>query len=158
MQRLAPTGHGRCLAAPTMVRDHFRAQVPMSRPRPVDPRRARRLVGSVLPASMLVATGGARASIPSAAAGGTPHPLGDLPFYGRGYGHGVGMSQYGARGRALAGQLAPEILAHYYAGTTLGTRSAAAPVRVLLLTCFSARLAPPLPPSPRPPPRPPQSR
>ncbi|MEO7664316.1 MAG: hypothetical protein ABIV26_04265, partial [Candidatus Limnocylindrales bacterium] len=25
-------------------------------------------------------------------------------FYGRGYGHGVGMSQYGARGRAIAGQ------------------------------------------------------
>ena len=32
-----------------------------------------------------------------------------------------GLSQYGARGRALAGQLAPEILAHYYAKTTLGT-------------------------------------
>ena len=28
-----------------------------------------------------------------------------VTFYGRGYGHGVGMSQYGARGRALAGQL-----------------------------------------------------
>ena len=27
-----------------------------------------------------------------------------VTFYGRGYGHGVGMSQYGARGRALAGQ------------------------------------------------------
>ena len=48
--------------------------------------------------------------------------LPDLTFYGRGYGHGVGMSQYGARGRALAGQLAPEILAHYYPKTTLGQR------------------------------------
>ena len=43
-----------------------------------------------------------------------------ITFYGRGYGHGVGMSQYGARGRALAGQDAATILAHYYRGTTLG--------------------------------------
>src|SRR5262245_32597132 len=42
-------------------------------------------------------------------------------FYGRGYGHGVGLSQYGAEGRATDGQLAPDILAHYYQGTTLGT-------------------------------------
>ena len=31
-----------------------------------------------------------------------------------------GCRQYGARGRALAGQDAPTILAHYYQGTTLG--------------------------------------
>ena len=37
-----------------------------------------------------------------------------VTFYGRGYGHGVGMSQYGARGRALAGEDAAAILAHYY--------------------------------------------
>ena len=51
-----------------------------------------------------------------------PTVLGDtVTFYGRGYGHGVGMSQYGARGRALAGQDArPTILAHYYRGATLG--------------------------------------
>jgi len=70
--------------------------------------------------------------------------LPDLTFYGRGYGHGVGMSQYGARGRALAGQPAPEILAHYYANTTLGTRSAATVVRVLLLSGFAATPAKPL--------------
>jgi stage II sporulation protein D len=67
----------------------------------------------------------------------------DLTFYGRGYGHGVGMSQYGARGRALAGQLAPAILAHYYAGTTLGTRSATTIVRVLVLSGFAATTARP---------------
>ena len=70
--------------------------------------------------------------------------LPDITFHGRGYGHGVGMSQYGARGRALAGQLAPEILAHYYAGTTLGTRSAATTVRVLLLSGYKAAVAKPL--------------
>jgi len=38
---------------------------------------------------------------------------------GRGWGHGVGMSQYGARGYAAAGWRYPRILAHYYRGTEL---------------------------------------
>lgn len=38
---------------------------------------------------------------------------------GRGHGHGVGMCQWGAIGRARAGQSARDILAHYYAGTTV---------------------------------------
>jgi SpoIID/LytB domain protein len=37
-------------------------------------------------------------------------------FNGRGYGHGVGMSQYGAMGRAKAGHSYDEILAAYYGG------------------------------------------
>jgi stage II sporulation protein D len=60
-----------------------------------------------------------------------------VTFYGRGYGHGLGLSQYGARGRALAGQLAPAILAHYYASTTLGTQSTATPIRVLLIDGYT---------------------
>jgi stage II sporulation protein D len=65
-------------------------------------------------------------------------PLGDtVTFYGRGYGHGVGLSQYGAQGRATDGQLAPEILAHYYHGTTLGTMSNKQ-IRVLVLQRFAA--------------------
>jgi stage II sporulation protein D len=56
-----------------------------------------------------------------------------VTFYGRGYGHGVGMSQYGARGRALAGQAAATILDHYYQGTTAASVSASAPVRILVL-------------------------
>ena len=44
---------------------------------------------------------------------------------GRGWGHGVGMSQYGALGFALRGTGYARILAHYYRGTTLGP----APVR-----------------------------
>ena len=54
-------------------------------------------------------------------------------FYGRGYGHGVGMSQYGARGRALAGQDATEILAHYYQGAVLGSIDLATTIRVRVL-------------------------
>ena len=40
---------------------------------------------------------------------------------GLGYGHGIGMSQYGARGRASAGQTADQILTFYYPGTASGT-------------------------------------
>jgi SpoIID/LytB domain protein len=35
---------------------------------------------------------------------------------GRGWGHGIGLSQYGALGKALRGMKAPEILASYYGG------------------------------------------
>ena len=44
-------------------------------------------------------------------------------FTGKGYGHGVGMSQWGAQGMALGGKSAEEILRHYYLGieiTTIG--------------------------------------
>jgi stage II sporulation protein D len=68
----------------------------------------------------------------------------DVTFYGRGWGHGVGMSQHGARGRAIAGQAAPEILAHYFAGTTIGSTDPATAVRVLLLDGFGATAASPL--------------
>lgn len=40
-------------------------------------------------------------------------------FEGGGFGHGVGMSQYGARGRAQAGYSAEQILAAYFGGTSL---------------------------------------
>jgi len=42
-------------------------------------------------------------------------------FIGKGYGHGVGMSQWGAQGMALGGQSAEEILKHYYLGIDLTT-------------------------------------
>jgi stage II sporulation protein D len=37
----------------------------------------------------------------------------------RGFGHRVGMSQYGADAMALNGSTYPQILAHYYRGTSL---------------------------------------
>ena len=45
-----------------------------------------------------------------------------VTFVGRGWGHGVGMSQHGARGMAEAGYTFREILMHYYTGITLDTR------------------------------------
>lgn len=40
-----------------------------------------------------------------------------VALYGGGYGHGVGMSQYGASGMAQLGKNAEEILTHYFKGT-----------------------------------------
>ena len=54
-----------------------------------------------------------------------------LVFSGHGWGHGVGMSQYGALGYAQHGSTYDQILAHYYAGTTLGPAPAST-IRVLL--------------------------
>jgi stage II sporulation protein D len=50
---------------------------------------------------------------------------------GAGWGHGIGMSQYGAYGYALKGSDYREILAHYYSHTRLSS-APARPVRVLL--------------------------
>jgi stage II sporulation protein D len=50
---------------------------------------------------------------------------------GRGWGHGVGMSQWGANGFARRGTDYRRILAHYYRGTAIG-RAPVAKVRVLL--------------------------
>ena len=47
---------------------------------------------------------------------------------GRGFGHGLGMSQWGARGLATRGQNYQQILTHYYQGTALSSlRMAEAP-------------------------------
>src|SRR3954465_6355477 len=52
---------------------------------------------------------------------------------GAGFGHGVGMSQYGAMGYAQHGWTAAAILAHYYTGTALGTTDPNRRVRVQLV-------------------------
>jgi stage II sporulation protein D len=51
---------------------------------------------------------------------------------GRGFGHGVGMSQYGAYGFAQNGRDFRQILRHYYLGTSV-ERARTARVRVLLM-------------------------
>ena len=48
----------------------------------------------------------------------TPTPEGFL-FTGRGYGHGLGMSQWGAYNLAQQGMTYPNILAHYYSGVAI---------------------------------------
>ena len=44
---------------------------------------------------------------------------GKLVFYVTGYGHGVGLSQYGANQMAADGADYQEILTHYYTGVTV---------------------------------------
>ncbi len=74
-----------------------------------------------------------------------PHPSPSLaevvPFQpdqiirieGQGWGHGVGMSQWGARGRALAGQTADQIVLTYYTGVdVIDAPTDQTPIRVLI--------------------------
>ncbi len=51
---------------------------------------------------------------------------------GHGFGHGVGMSQYGTYGYAKHGWGYRAILGHYYSGTTIGTLRGPRIVRVLI--------------------------
>lgn len=55
---------------------------------------------------------------------------GTLQIEGRGYGHGKGMSQHGARGAALQGRSWPQIVLFYYPGVTRTSYTGA--VRVLI--------------------------
>jgi len=57
-------------------------------------------------------------------------PSGDITVFGRGFGHGRGMSQYGAQGAAIAGKSSTYILDFYYPGTSTATTSGT--IRVLL--------------------------
>jgi SpoIID/LytB domain protein len=55
---------------------------------------------------------------------------GSWNFYTRGYPHRVGLCQYGAKGRADAGQSYETILKHYYNGVSLGSHSPSSPIRI----------------------------
>lgn len=73
----------------------------------------------------------------------TPQPaaateIESITFNGGGWGHGIGLSQYGARGYALQGWTYDRILTHYYQGTRLETKPTAT-VRVNLDKSKAAR-------------------
>jgi SpoIID/LytB domain protein len=53
------------------------------------------------------------------ASAGAAHAEKSFTFYGSGWGHGVGMSQWGAYGLALKGWNHQRILEHYYTGTNV---------------------------------------
>src|SRR5438067_9586461 len=63
---------------------------------------------------------------------------------GHGWGHGLGMSQYGAYGYAQHGWTYDRIVKHYYTGTTIG-QAPVSRVRVLLLDSKKATIASKLP-------------
>src|SRR3954470_11985766 len=62
----------------------------------------------------------------------TAHAASRLVIRGAGFGHGIGMSQYGAYGLSLKGVPYQQILARYYTGTALAQVAAEPEVRVLL--------------------------
>jgi stage II sporulation protein D len=64
-----------------------------------------------------------------------------LVIKGAGFGHGVGMSQYGAFGFAKEGRKYDAILGHYYSGTKLSTLDAEPVTRVLLQSGISSRFS-----------------
>ena len=78
--------------------------------------------------AMLLPTSGAIAPGGGSATAGT-EPV--FVVTGSGYGHGAGMSQYGAFAQANAGRSATDILAFYYPGTQRGRRTGTK-LRVLL--------------------------
>jgi stage II sporulation protein D len=72
--------------------------------------------------------------VTSASARGERRPAGQFVFHGSGYGHGLGLSQYGALGLARSGWTAEKIVGHFYRGVAVGPRQPAQPtIRVGLL-------------------------
>lgn len=82
----------------------------------------------LLAASVLLAAAASAAT----AAPQVPVPRAAFVITGGGWGHGVGMSQWGAYGQALQGRTSGQILATYYPGTSSG-ETALRKVRVLVV-------------------------
>jgi len=79
------------------------------------------LVTAALTASLAAA--GLLTATPASALEVRPVPAGgQWTFSGHGFGHGIGMSQWGAQSRALAGQSHQQILDAYYPGTAVASR------------------------------------
>lgn len=80
---------------------------------------------SSLPSEAVVLSASGKGTISNNHSAGTNTNLGletvtgNFTIYGAGYGHGVGMSQSGAKGMAKAGYTYDEILKHYYSGVTV---------------------------------------
>src|SRR4029079_12316019 len=78
---------------------------------------------------LLTAALGASLLGPGVASGATLFTLN-----GHGWGHGIGMSQYGALGYAQHGWTHQQILQHYFTGTTIGQLPSGTKERVLLIS------------------------
>src|SRR3954454_629183 len=89
-------------------------------------------------ASFMQRTSALIAVLIAALAAAPAHAASRFIVRGAGFGHGVGMRQYGADGYALHGKDYRFILAHYYTGTALGQANDGQVVRVLLRTSSSA--------------------
>ena len=86
--------------------------------------------GSDAAVTTTVTTGTTTSAAPPSASAVSTAPR-VVAFTGHGWGHGLGLAQWGAYGYALHGLAYDKILAHYYPGTTLG-QARVATVRVLV--------------------------
>ena len=95
------------------------------------------LLLTALLAALPLTAPAAAATCPAAGGAGsrlsTPASDGDFVFAGAGFGHGIGMSQYGARGAAALGCDATQILTTYYPGVDVGRVTTPTSIRVGLL-------------------------
>lgn len=116
--------------------DELRVIRPRRRNRNIQNNQRRSIVHVVaVVAALVLALAGWAATAPTASAGTA------FTFTGAGWGHGVGMSQWGARGMAAQGSTAQQILGHYYSGTAV-TTAATGSIRVLLSTTSTVTLTP----------------
>jgi SpoIID/LytB domain protein len=95
-------------------------------------RSVRRLLSSALAAALVL---GAVVGLPGAASAAETYPRpgsGAWEVQGRGWGHGIGLSQWGAQGAAEQGVGYRRILDFYYPGTTVGS-VANSPLNVRLM-------------------------
>ncbi|TCM46572.1 SpoIID/LytB domain protein [Kribbella sp. VKM Ac-2568] len=92
------------------------------------------MVALVLASTLLSATAEAREALPA-------DQQANTTITGRGYGHGRGMSQYGAQGAAIAGRSAKQILDFYYPGTTVGKATGGIRIRITADTTDGVRVA-----------------
>jgi SpoIID/LytB domain protein len=98
-----------------------------------------------LAATAALALAGALATVPAPPAAAaeevyTPPASGVWEVDGRGWGHGIGMSQWGAQGAALQGLTAEQILDFYYPGTYRQDIGQDYPLRVRLLSLAGSTL------------------
>lgn len=88
-------------------------------------RRPARLLAALLISAALALYGTTFGATPAAAQS-------SFTFTGSGWGHGVGMSQWGARGMGAAGTWYTQILSHYYTGAGVVTQQTSDDLKVLL--------------------------
>src|SRR3954470_16375711 len=87
-------------------------------------------LATLLSSLSLLLSGAAPAAVEQQTA---PQPVVALSIKGHGWGHGVGLSQWGAYGFAQHGSKYDQILTHYYRGTELGRAPGPNQMRVLLV-------------------------
>ncbi len=80
--------------------------------------------------SLLLLTSAAVLAPPASADSAVSSKSGSFTIKGAGFGHGWGMSQYGAYGAARKGLTWKKILAFYYPGTTLGKMASGTTIKV----------------------------